>query len=150
MPVTQTDNGSGYISREFKVVLTQKGVGHHRIKPHCPEENGIVERAHRTIKDTINEYELTGFAQAQTVIDMIIWHYNDERLHSAINYLRPSDYYRGNPEQLQKERAFKLYKAKLNRREQNINNKQKTLPLSEPDTIIINNYFQRTLCLTST
>jgi len=23
------------------------------------------------------------------------------------------------------------------------NNKQKTLPLSEPDTIIINNYFQR-------
>jgi transposase InsO family protein len=36
-PEIRSDNGSGYISKEFKVVLTENGLGHHRIKPHCPQ-----------------------------------------------------------------------------------------------------------------
>jgi len=145
-PVIQTDNGSGYISREFKTVLSHKGVGHHRIRPHCPEENGLVERSHRTIKDAISDYELNSFAQAQIVIDKIIRYYDDERLHSALNFLRPIDYYRGNPEHILKERKYKLYKARLNRREQNMNIKQKTIPLPEPNTETKHNLFQRAVC----
>jgi len=37
--------GSAYISREFGVVLDHYGLSHRRIKPHCPEENGLMERA---------------------------------------------------------------------------------------------------------
>ena len=37
-PVLQSDNGSGYIAREFLLVLQEHGVGQHRIRPHCPEE----------------------------------------------------------------------------------------------------------------
>jgi len=54
-PQIQTDNGSGYISREFKIVLSQRGVGHHRIQPHCPEENGLVERSHRTLLERLGD-----------------------------------------------------------------------------------------------
>jgi transposase InsO family protein len=37
-PEIRSDNGSGYISKEFKVVLKENGLDHHPIKPHCPEE----------------------------------------------------------------------------------------------------------------
>jgi len=37
--------GSAYISREFGGVLDEYGLSHRRIKPHCPEENGLMERA---------------------------------------------------------------------------------------------------------
>ena len=40
-PEIRSDNGSGYISKEFKVVLTENGLGHHRIKPHCPRRFGV-------------------------------------------------------------------------------------------------------------
>ena len=39
-PEIQSDNGSGYIAREFLAVLKENGLGHHRIRPHCPEEKG--------------------------------------------------------------------------------------------------------------
>jgi transposase InsO family protein len=43
-PEIRSDNGSGYIWKEFKTVLKENGLGHHRITPHCPEENGLNER----------------------------------------------------------------------------------------------------------
>lgn len=48
--------------------------------------------------------------------------YNEERLHSALNYLRPADYYRGNPETLLAERKRKLKAAALRRKEVNRQN----------------------------
>jgi transposase InsO family protein len=39
-PEIRSDNGGCYISKEFRVVLRVNGLGHHRIKPHCPEEKG--------------------------------------------------------------------------------------------------------------
>ena len=44
-PEIRSDNGSAYISREFGGVLDHYGLSHRRIKPHCPEENGLMERA---------------------------------------------------------------------------------------------------------
>jgi len=145
-PIIQTDNGSGYISREFKMVLTQKGVGHHKIHPHCPEENGIVERVIRTIKDVASDYELTGHVHGRSVINEIIRYYNEERLHSSLNFLRPIDYYRGNPEKLLEERKTKILQARHKRREQNLKIKQQSLPLTEPEININHNLFQRTIC----
>jgi hypothetical protein len=46
--------------------------------------------------------------------DLGFVNYNEERLHSALNYLRPGDYYRGNPEALlaEQERKPKAAAAK--------------------------------------
>ena len=40
-PEIRSDNGSGYISKEFKIVLQENGLGHHRIKPHCPARRWV-------------------------------------------------------------------------------------------------------------
>lgn len=61
----QTDNGSAYVSREFKVTLKHVGVGHHLIHPHCPEENGLIERSNRTLREKLDEQELLDYAQAK-------------------------------------------------------------------------------------
>jgi putative transposase len=42
-PEIRSDNGSGYISKEFRLVLKENGLEHRRIQPHCPEENGLME-----------------------------------------------------------------------------------------------------------
>ena len=54
MPRMRSDNGSCYVSREFRGVLDEHGLGHQRIKPHCPEENGIIERSNRTLREALD------------------------------------------------------------------------------------------------
>ena len=46
-------------------------------------------------------------------------YYTEERLHFALKYLRPVDYYRGNPEALLAERKGKLREAAARRKEVN-------------------------------
>ena len=69
------------------------------------------------------------------VIDGIIDHYNHCRLHSALNYLRPVDYYRGNPEVLPAERRRKLQLARSLRKQENIKLRQGLLPYPEVKTV---------------
>jgi hypothetical protein len=129
MPRLRSDNGSCYISREFRGVLDEHGLGHQRIKPHCPEENGIMERSNRTLREALNGEELTDLLQARDVIARIIEWYNTQRLHSALGYLRPIDYYRGDPAAMHDERRRKMAEARHRRREKNLKLRQPTLPL---------------------
>jgi len=57
VPEIRSDNGSGYISKEFRVVLKENGLEHRRIQPHSLEENGLMERANRTMRDGPEERE---------------------------------------------------------------------------------------------
>ena len=127
-PTVQSDNGSGYISQEFKKVLREKGLGHVRIHPHCPEENGLVERAHRTLGEPFDAAEPGDLTAGRALFQGIIRWYNEERLHSALHFLRPADYYRGEPEQLLEARRRKMAEARHRRRERNLEVTQPTLP----------------------
>lgn len=129
MPRVRSDNGSCYVSREFRGVLDEHHLGHQRIKPHCPEENGIIERSNRTLREALDGAELTDLLQARDVIAGIVRWYNEDRLHSALGYLRPIDYYRGDPATLHEQRRRKLAEARHRRREQNLKLRQPTLPL---------------------
>jgi putative transposase len=135
MPRLRSDNGSCYISREFRGVLDEHGLGHQRIKPHCPEENGIIERSNRTLREALDGLELTDLLQARDVIARIIEWYNTERLHSALGYLRPIDYYRGDPGALHEARRRKMAEARHRRREKNLKLRQPTLPLESLESV---------------
>jgi transposase InsO family protein len=135
MPRLRSDNGSCYISREFRGVLDEHGLHHNRIKPHCPEENGVVERSNRTLREALEEVELTDLLQARGVIARIIAWYNTERLHSALGYLRPMDYYRGAPAKLHEARRRKLAEARHRRREKNLKLRQPTLSLEHQESV---------------
>ena len=134
-PTIRSDNGSCYISREFGAVLDEHELSHHRIKPHCPEENGLMERANRTLSDALAEEELEDYLQAVKAIAKIIRWYNEGRLHSALGFLRPVDYYRGAPEELYALRRRKLAEARHRRREKNLELRQPTLPLTTEEAV---------------
>jgi transposase InsO family protein len=135
-PEIQSDNGSGFIAREFLEVLKENGLGHHRIKPHCPEENGVIERAYRTMREALEGEELTNLLEAERVLARVVRWYNEERLHSALGYLRPVDFYRGNPTARYTERRQKLAQARHRRRERNLGLEQGTLPYVEEEVIV--------------
>lgn len=128
-PEIRSDNGSGYISREFAGVLDEHGLQHRRIRPHCPEENGLAERAQRTIGEALEDEELTSYLEAVRIIKKVVRWYNQERLHSALRFLRPVDYYQGDPKALHEERRRKLARARHERKEKNLRLRQRTLPL---------------------
>jgi transposase InsO family protein len=133
-PEIRSDNGSCYISKEFHGVLEHHGLTHVRIKPHCPEENGIMERSNRTIREALDDAGLESDPaanryQAEETIGRIVRWYNHERLHSSLGYLRPIDYYRGDPQSLHESRRRKLAVARHERREKNLKLRQPTLPL---------------------
>ena len=107
-------------------------VGHHLIRPHTPTDNAEIERCNRTLGERIDDrlaaLEEADFAAAERVIDGVIDHYNHYRLHSSLNFLRPLDYYRGNPEALLAERRRKLTTARELRKQENIKLRQRLLP----------------------
>jgi transposase InsO family protein len=136
-PEIRSDNGSCYISKEFRVVLTENGLGHLRIHPHCPEENGLIERANRTLREGLEgEEEPSNLLEAQAVMSRIVRRYNKTRLHSALGYLPPAEYYRGDPEARFEERRRKLFQARHHRRERNLQLRQGTLPLEGGEAVI--------------
>jgi len=131
LPEIRSDNGKGYLSADFRGVLQEHGLSHHRIRPHCPEENGVMERAYRTLREGLEGENLETPPEARDAVGRVVRWYNDERLHSALGYLRPVDVYRGDPKALQEARRRKLAAARHHRREVNLRLRQLTLPLRE-------------------
>lgn len=123
IPIVQTDNGPPFISREFKRYLSHKGIAHKRIHPYHPEENGIAERGIRTIKELAGA-SFSDLAEARQKINEMVNYYNNDRLHSSLHYLRPKDYYRGNPIELLRVRQEKIAYARERRKQVNLGIKQ--------------------------
>ena len=69
-------------------MLDEHGLGHQRIKPHCPEENGLIERSNRTLCEALEGEELTDLWQARDVVARIVRWYNQRRPHGD---LRPTE-----------------------------------------------------------
>ncbi len=90
-----------------------------------------MERANRTIDEALDGEELTNYLEATEVDGKVITWYNQERLHSALGFLRPVDYYRGDPEALQAARRVKLAHARHRRREENLQLRQPTLSFAD-------------------
>ena len=127
-PVIQSDHGSGFISREFAETLSEFGVTHKKIRPHTPTDNAEIERYHRTLEEPLTEVDATDFVATSQAIGRIIERYNHERLHSALSFLRPVDWYRGKPETLLAQRRRKLVQARELRKQENLKLRQRLIP----------------------
>ena len=98
-----------------------------------------MERSNRTIREGLDEVELetdpfAGRYEAEDALRKIVEWYNGRRLHSSLGFLRPADYYRGEPSVLHEERRRKLTTARHRRREKNLQLQQPTLPLEPGPT----------------
>jgi len=112
-----SDNGSQFISGDFRNFLREVGLTHVRTSVRYPQSNGKIERFHRTLKDEcLSKQSLIDLDDARQQIDRYIEKYNTKRLHSALNYLTPEDYLLGRVEARLNERKCKLKQAVENRK----------------------------------
>jgi transposase InsO family protein len=111
-----SDNGSQYISKDFKSYLKEIGLQHVKTSPSHPQSNGKIERFHRSLEDEcIRQTGLINMKDAREQIAKYVNHYNNKRLHSSLFYLRPIDFINGDVDRLLEERQNRLDLAVENR-----------------------------------
>ena len=93
--VLLSDNGAGYISRQFNQYLRLVGIRHITASPFHPQTNGKIERYHRTLKGEINQvpYDMPG--ELREAIRAFIEYYNYQRYHEGLGNVTPYDVYTG-------------------------------------------------------
>lgn len=108
-PKLISDNGGQYISSEFKNFLNEVGLNHVRTSPSYPQANGKIERFHRSLgEECLMKSPLIDLDDARNIVANYVNYYNNERLHSAIFYLRPIDFLEGRVDELLNIRQEKL------------------------------------------
>ncbi|TVR09993.1 MAG: transposase [Planctomycetota bacterium] len=91
-----SDNGSQYVSSQFKVFLRTTGCAHSKARVRHPQSKGKIERWHKTIKsECVRRVAQGSLDEARVVLANYVREYNETRLHSALNYLTPADYLKG-------------------------------------------------------
>lgn len=110
------DHGSQFVGREWRIFVEGAGIIDVPTRVAHPESNGLVERLHRTHREEglIGE-EATSYYEALDTMTAWEDYYNHARPHSALHYLYPIDYYRGNPPDRLAERESKLAEAVMRR-----------------------------------
>jgi len=90
-----SDNGPGYISRQFGDYLRLVEIRHILASPYHPQTNGKIERYHRTIKGELSlmPYEMPG--ELEEAIRAFIDYYNHRRYHEGLGDVTPYDVYTG-------------------------------------------------------
>jgi len=93
--VLLSDNGAGYISRQFNQYLRLVGIKHITASPFHPQTNGKIERYHRTLKWEINQVPYDMPSELKESIRAFIEYYNYRRYHEGLGNVTPYDVYTG-------------------------------------------------------
>lgn len=91
----RSDNGLVFGSKAFVNVAKKYKLNQEYITPYTPEQNGMIERFFRTLKEEciwLNNFKSSD--EAFVVISKWIDKYNNERPHSALNYRSPMEFRR--------------------------------------------------------
>ena len=95
----RTDNGVPFASRSLGGIShlskwwIRLGIVPERIKPGRPQQNGVHERMHRTLKDAAIKPPGRNLKHQQKLFDDFIEEYNEERPHDALQKQKPSSRY---------------------------------------------------------
>jgi len=102
--VLLSDNGPGYLSRQFNDYLSLVDIKHVVASPYHPQTNGKIERYHRSIKGEINlvPYEMP--SKLREAIQGFVQYYNYHRYHEGLGNVTPYDVYTGRHVQIIKKR----------------------------------------------
>jgi len=102
--VLLSDNGSGYLSRQFGEYLRLIGMRHIIASPYHPQTNGKIERYHRSIKGELSlvPYEMP--SEMEKAIRAFIEYYNYWRYHEGLGNVTPYDVYTGGHLEILKKR----------------------------------------------
>ncbi len=92
-PVLRSDNGLIFQSRRFRQACRDYRLEQEFITPYTPEQNGMIERFFRSLKEEcVWQHTFQTFEEARRIIrDWVQW-YNHERPHQALGYRSPVQY----------------------------------------------------------
>ena len=90
----QTDNG-GEFAGAFRAACRELQIEHYLAWVRCPDQNGKVERFNRTLREEsllgAQDHQLP-WAALHDDLRRFLAYYNNERLHSALDWRTPSEY----------------------------------------------------------
>lgn len=89
----RSDNGLVFGAKAFVSVANRYGMEQEYITPYTPEQNGMIERFFRSLKEEcIWLHRFASRDHAFRVISDWMDFYNTERVHSALGYVAPREY----------------------------------------------------------
>lgn len=92
-PLLRSDNGLIFQSRRFRAACRDYRLRQEFITPYTPEQNGLVERFFRSLKEEcVWQRNFESFAEARLAIARWIDWYNEGRPHQALGYRSPREY----------------------------------------------------------
>ncbi|WP_242611494.1 integrase core domain-containing protein [Kerstersia gyiorum] len=90
----RSDNGLVFTSRDYTALVRSYGLRQEFITPHCPQQNGMVERVIRTLKEQCaHRHRFETLQHASRVIGDWIRFYNHQRPHQALKMKTPAQAY---------------------------------------------------------
>lgn len=90
----RSDNGLVFTSLAYTRLVRSYGLKQEFITPHCPQQNGMVERVIRTLKEQCaHRHRFETLQHASRVISDWITFYNTRRPHQALGMKTPAEMY---------------------------------------------------------
>jgi putative transposase len=87
----KSDNGLVFTSRSYNRVVRSYGLRQEFITSHCPQQNGMIERVTRTLKEQrVHRHRFETQQHASRVIGEWIRFYNTRRPHQALDMKTPA------------------------------------------------------------
>jgi len=87
----RTDNESVFTSRTFRFALLLLGIGHQRTDPHCPWQNGRIERFFGTLKQSLDRLAVDSLDALNTALGEFRFFYNHVRPHQNLAGATPAE-----------------------------------------------------------
>jgi len=109
------DGGPQFVGHDWVQFMHAVGATDVRTHPYHPQSNGRDERVHRTFREELPIEPEAMLYEARTIMLDYREYYNHRRPHSALQYLCPADYYRGDPAARLAEREANLRAAAIAR-----------------------------------
>ncbi len=93
--VLRTDNEAMFRSWLFRWALGLAGIRHQRIEPHCPWQNGRIERFFGTLKGKLDHFAVDSRADLNgALVQFRLW-YNHIRPHQSLQGRTPAEIWAG-------------------------------------------------------
>ncbi|MGC8685911.1 MAG: transposase, partial [bacterium] len=119
-PMLIHDNGSQFISNDFKGLITRLQIHQVFTRRNHPQTNGKIERMNKTVKDeAIRVNRPVSYQEAIDILHEYEYIYNYQRLHAGIKFVRPADVFFGRQEDVLRARKEKIQRARMERIIQN-------------------------------
>ena len=91
----RSDNGLVFTSHKYTALVRSYGLRQEFITPHCPQQNGMMERLIRSLKEQcVHRQRFESLAHASRAIGDWIQFYNHQRPHQALDMKTPTEAFR--------------------------------------------------------